>query len=282
VVTGFIAQDEQGHITTLGRGGSDLTASTLGAAVGVDEIQVWKDVDGVMSANPKVVPKATPVQFMSFQEATELAHFGAQVLHPETMVPAMAYNIPVRVKNSYDSSHPGTVITSGKDKGSSRARRTLVTTITTKHNVELVDIVSTGVLGQRAFLTKVFSTLEEHNLCVDVVAIHEVSISLTLDHNKIGVTETAQRVMKSLCDYATVSSRNASCAILSLIADVERSSEVLATVFATLKAEGVRVELLSEGASKLNIVLVIREEDCERTLKILHRRFFGIHVSVDE
>jgi aspartate kinase len=139
VVTGFIAHDERGRVTTLGRGGSDLTAAVLGAACGLDEIQVWKDVDGMLTADPRVVQTAVPVPSVTFVEASELAYFGAKILHPISMQPAAAYNIPVRIKNSYNPDHPGTVI---KDVVTDRGDDHLVTAITTKSDQTLIDSTS--------------------------------------------------------------------------------------------------------------------------------------------
>lgn len=150
VVTGFIGHDSQGRVTTLGRGGSDLSATVLGAAVGVDEIQVWKDVDGIMTTDPRLVKAALPVDTITYEEAAELAFFGAEVLHPIAMQPAIRSGIPVRVKNSYNPQAAGTVIIARRDKSD-----TLVTAITAKNNVQVVDIVSTGMLGQFGFLAKV-------------------------------------------------------------------------------------------------------------------------------
>lgn len=266
VVTGFIGHDEQGRITTLGRGGSDLTASTLGAAVPVDEIQVWKDVNGIMTANPKVVEDAIPVPFVTFEEASELAYFGAEILHPISMVPAMRHNIPVRVKNSYNPDHPGTVITATKEAA------TLVTAITSKRNVDLVDIVSTWMLGQYGFLSRVFSIFEEQKVSVDCVATSEVSISLTLDKKKEDDTKE-QKLVEALSEIASVTV-HPNRAIISLIANVKRSSEVLSIVFAALKQAGIQVEMLSQGASKVNISLIVKDSEAEQATKVLHDAFF--------
>lgn len=176
VITGFLGQDSKGRITTLGRGGSDLTATVIGASIGVDEIQVWKDVDGIMTTDPRLVKNALPVSEVTYEEAAELAFFGAEVLHPISMQPAIKSNIPVRVKNSYNPQAKGTVITSTRDKSN-----TLVTAMTSKNNVQLIDILSTRMLGQYGFLSKVFSVFEECKLSVDVVASSDVSVSLTLD-----------------------------------------------------------------------------------------------------
>jgi aspartate kinase len=156
VVTGFIGHDTKGRITTLGRGGSDLTATVIGSAGGLDEVQVWKDVDGIMTADPKLVKNAKPVTEVTYEEAAELAYFGAQVLHPISMQPAIRSSIPVRVKNSYNPSATGTVITGKRDKSG-----TVVTAITSKSNIQLIDIVSTRMLGQYGFLAKVFEAFDE-------------------------------------------------------------------------------------------------------------------------
>lgn len=267
VVTGFIGHDAEGRITTLGRGGSDLTATTLGSAVPVDEIQVWKDVDGIMTANPKVVPDAIPVPYVTFEEASELAYFGAEILHPISMVPAMRYNIPVRVKNSYNPDHPGTVITATKEAPN------LVTAITSKRNVDLVDIVSTWMLGQYGFLSRVFSIFEEQKISVDCVATSEVSISLTLD-KKQQDDSAEKKLVAALSEVASVTV-HPNRAIISLIANVARSSEVLSIVFDALKEAGIQVEMLSQGASKVNISLIVKDADAERATKVLHDAFFA-------
>ena len=266
VVTGFIGHDEEGRITTLGRGGSDLTASVLANAAKLDEIQVWKDVDGILSADPRAVPEAVPVSEVTYEEAAELAYFGAQVLHPISMMPAMAASIPVRVKNSYNPSHPGTVIRQDRDMSES-----LVTAITSKRDVQVVDVASTRMLGQHGFLSRVFSVFEAHQVSVDVVATSEVSISLTLDKAQTG--EPLDRVVAELRKIADVNIKTDK-AILSLVANVARSSEVLAIVFAVFSAEGIAVEMLSQGASKVNISFALESTDLDRATKALHKCFF--------
>ena len=182
VVTGFLGRGRQtGAITTLGRGGSDLSCTLIGAALGLDEVQVWKDVDGVLTSDPRVVDGARPVAHLTFEEATELAFFGATVLHPLAMQPAVECGgmLAVRVKNSYNRAAPGTLITAERDMSD-----VLVTSIVLKQNVTLVDISSTRMLGQYGFLAKVFDIFSKQKLSVDVVATSEVSISLTLDSAK--------------------------------------------------------------------------------------------------
>ena len=266
VVTGFIGHDPNGKITTLGRGGSDLTCTAIGAALNLDEIQVWKDVDGILSADPRLVKDAIPVADVSYEEAAELAYFGAQVLHPIAMQPAMKVNVPVRVKNSYNPAAEGTVI----------AQRTggapnLVTAITCKRNVQLLDIQSTQMLGAYGFLATVFQDLQKHKLSVDVLASSEVSISLTLDKKQPqGEIDNA---IKSLQPYADVRLKS-DRAILTLITDVERSSEVLATVFRVFSSQNIDVEMMSQGASKVNISFVLKNSQIDDAILNLHSCFF--------
>ncbi|GJM97234.1 hypothetical protein PR202_ga14145 [Eleusine coracana subsp. coracana] len=190
IVTGFFGKGcNSCAITTLGRGGSDLTATTIGKSLGLREIQVWKDVDGVLTCDPNIYANAIPVPYLTFDEAAELAYFGAQVLHPQTMRPAREGGIPVRVKNSYNHHAPGTVITKSRDMSKS-----ILTSIILKSNVTMLDILSTRMLGQYGFLAKVFSIFEDLGISVDCVATSEVSISLTLDPSKLWSRELFQQV----------------------------------------------------------------------------------------
>jgi len=265
VVTGFIAQDSQGRITTLGRGGSDLTATAIGAACGLDEVQVWKDVDGIMSCDPRMVKNAVPIEKVSFEEASELAYFGAKVLHPIAMQPAMLKQIPVRVKNSYNPAHPGTVIQYRDDER-------LVTAITCKRDVQLIDIKSTRMLGAYGFLANVFSAFERNKLSVDVLASSEVSVSLTLD-KKHHIDTQKHPLLSELKEVSKLTVKE-NMSIITLIADVERSSEVLAKVFSIFMNEDIKVEMLSQGASKVNISLIVSDKDLVRAIMSMHKEFF--------
>jgi aspartate kinase len=266
VVTGFIGHDPNGRITTLGRGGSDLTATAIGAACQLDEVQVWKDVDGILSSDPRLVPNAIPVPDVSYEEASEMAYFGAKVLHPIAMMPVMQYNIPVRVKNSYNPSAAGTVIVN-RDAPSNR----LVTAITYKRNIKLLDIQSTHMLGAYGFLSKVFAEFEMHKLSVDVLASSEVSISLTLDKKQRD--ENMNSLLKNLGPYADVALKE-DMSLLTLIADVGRTSEVLATVFRVFCNEDIKVQMMSQGASKVNISFVLHDSQLENAVLSLHSCFF--------
>ncbi|KAK6155340.1 hypothetical protein DH2020_009588 [Rehmannia glutinosa] len=275
IVTGFLGKGWKScAVTTLGRGGSDLTATTIGKALGLREIQVWKDVDGVLTCDPNIYPKAEPVPYLTFDEAAELAYFGAQVLHPQSMRPAREGGIPVRVKNSYNPKAPGTLITGTRDMSEA-----VLTSIVLKRNVTMLDIVSTRMLGQFGFLAKVFSIFEDLGISVDVVATSEVSISLTLDPSKLWSRELIQQaseldhVVEELEKIAVVNLlQNRS--IISLIGNVQRSSLILEKAFHVLRTSGVNVQMISQGASKVNISFIVNDSEAEECVRALHSAFF--------
>ncbi|PSS13719.1 Aspartokinase [Actinidia chinensis var. chinensis] len=273
VVTGFLGKGWKScAVTTLGRGGSDLTATTIGKALGLREIQVWKDVDGVLTCDPTVHPRAEPVPYLTFEEAAELAYFGAQVLHPQSMRPAREGDIPVRVKNSYNPKAPGTLITKNRDMS-----KAVLTSIVLKQNVTMLDIVSTRMLGQFGFLARVFSIFEDLGISVDVVATSEVSLSLTLDPSKLWSRELIQQeldhVVEELEKIAVVNLLQHR-SIISLIGNVQRSSLILEKVFSVLRTNGVNVQMISQGASKVNISLIVNDSEAERSVRALHHSFF--------
>ncbi|XP_022741319.1 aspartokinase 2, chloroplastic-like isoform X2 [Durio zibethinus] len=273
IVTGFLGKGWRScAITTLGRGGSDLTATTIGKALGLREIQVWKDVDGVLTCDPNIYPRAEPVPYLTFEEAAELAYFGAQVLHPQSMRPAREGDIPVRVKNSYNPNAPGTLITGNRDMS-----KAVLTSIVLKRNVTMLDIVSTRMLGQFGFLAKVFSIFEELGISVDVVATSEVSISLTLDPSKLWSRELIQQeldhVVEELEKIAVVNLLQRR-SIISLIGNVQRSSLILEKAFHVLRTNGVNVQMISQGASKVNISLIVHDNEAEQCVRALHSSFF--------
>ncbi|XP_015695303.1 aspartokinase 2, chloroplastic-like isoform X2 [Oryza brachyantha] len=273
IVTGFLGKGwKSGAITTLGRGGSDLTATAIGKALGLREIQVWKDVDGVLTCDPNIHPKAKPVPYLTFDEAAELAYFGAQVLHPQSMRPAREGDIPVRVKNSYNRRAPGTLITKARDMS-----KTVLTSIVLKSNVTMLDIVSTRMLGQYGFLAKVFSIFEDLGISVDCVATSEVSISLTLDPSKLWSRELIQQeldhVIEELEKIAVVHLLQHR-SIISLIGNVQRSSLILEKAFNVLRTNGVNVQMISQGASKVNISLVVHDSEAKQCVQALHSAFF--------
>lgn len=264
VVTGFIAKDANGYITTLGRGGSDLTATILGSALGADEIQTWKDVDGILTTDPRIVKEARSVPEVTYEEASELAYFGAQVLHPRSMVPCRRTGTPVRVKNSYNIQSPGSIIV---EKHSSKPSP--VRAITAVKGVTLIDIVSTRMLGAAGYLAHIFNQFLKWNISVDVVATSEVSVSLTVKTKQSldGLVEDISRV----ADVKTKAGK----AIVTIICDVEHSSSILATGFAALAKENINVQMISQGASKVNFSMICDESESNKVVQVLHRALFG-------
>ncbi|KAF4390491.1 hypothetical protein F8388_005988 [Cannabis sativa] len=259
VVTGFLGKGWKScAVTTLGRGGSDLSATTIGKALGLREIQVWKDVDGVLTCDPSIYPSAKPVPVLTFDEAAELAYFGAQVLHPQSMRPAREGDIPVRVKNSYNPKAPGTLITKTRDM-----TEAVLTSIVLKRNVTMLDIVSTRMLGQVGFLAKVFSIFEDLGISVDVVATSECYLLMQELDNVEEELEKIARV--KLLQHRS---------IISLIGNVQRSSLILEKAFHVLRTHDINVQMISQGASKVNISLIVNDSEAERCIEALHQTFF--------
>lgn len=265
IVTGYIAMDESGNITTLGRNGSDYSASLFGNAVDAEEIQIWTDVDGVMTADPKLVPNPRPIPTMSFAEAAELAYYGGKVLHPATITPAMEKSIPVRVLNTKRPESKGTVILpSFVEPGVS------VRAIVHKKGVFLVNIVSARMLQQHGFLAKVFDAAARHEVVVDLVATSEVSITMTTDSSK-----NLDRFVAELALLGETKVEPSHAMVCVIGHGIATAPDVAARVFTTLAEAGVRVRVISQGAIKVNIAVIVAEEDMQRAVVALHERFFG-------
>jgi aspartate kinase len=234
-------------------------------------------VDGVLSADPREVEGTVAMAFLSFQEATELAYFGAQVLHPQSMRPAMDSDaLCVRVKNSYNVRAPGTLIGHERPGGS---EDWLLTSIVRKKNVTMLDIVSTRMLGQYGFLAKVFNIMDKAGISVDCVATSEVSVSLTLDPAKVWSRDLVQEELDALVEEF----ENAGIArvkvttghsLISLIGNVERNNEIMQRGFKALGDADVKVQMISQGASKTNISLLVNDEQGSEAVNAIHHEFF--------
>ena len=264
IVTGFIAKDVKGNITTLGRGGSDLTATMIGAAMQAEEVQTWKDVDGILTTDPRIVKEAKPVPEVTYEEAQELAMFGAQVLHPRSMVPVRKSGTPVRVKNSYNITSPGSIIVENHT-----GKVPPVCAITTVKNITLIDIVSSRMLGAAGFLAHVFNNFLKWNISIDVIATSEVSVSLT-----VNTKADLSGLIADLEQASQVSVRKEK-AIVTIICDAAHSSAILASGFQALAEEGINVQMISQGASKVNISMIVDADEADKTIQILHRAYFN-------
>jgi aspartate kinase len=264
VVTGFIAKDAAGAITTLGRGGSDLTATMIASACRAEEAQVWKEVDGILTADPRIIADARPVSAVTYEEAAELAFFGAQVLHPRAMYPCSKTGTPVLVKNSYNPEAHGSVIGSSLPAGAHHVRA-----ITTRGNVTLIDIVSSRMVGQYGFLAEVFSCFAKYRISIDMLATSEVSVSLTVD--------SAQDIGAAINELGRISSVEVKTkkAIVTIVGLVSHSSEILESAFGVCAGLGIQAQMVSHGASKVNIGFIVDGSEAVAVVRGLHKKFFG-------
>jgi aspartate kinase len=265
IITGYIAKDEKGDITTLGRSGSDYTASIIGAAIGATEIQIWTDVDGVMTADPSVVPNAETIASLSFEEASELAYYGARVIHPSTIIPAIKKDIPVRVLNTYKPDNAGTVILRECAEAAGTAK-----SIAYKRDLTLITVISTRMLLQHGFMAKLFETLNRHRIVIDMIATSEVSVSMTTD-----TKHHLRSAVRELSEYAQVTVEE-NKAIVCVVGDgIRKDVAAPGRVFGALAQAGINVHMISQGATKINIAFLVDNADAEQTVKVLHNTFFG-------
>jgi aspartate kinase len=259
---GFIASTEDGVTSTLGRGGSDYTASIVGAGIGAEEIQIWTDVDGMLTADPTIHAGGHRVKVCSFAEAAELAYFGAKVLHPATVLPAIEKNIPVRILNSRRSESPGTLIVRKPPVSTSPIR-----SIACKKNITLVNIVSTRMLMAHGFLRRIFEVFDRFETPVDMLATSEVSVSLTIDN-----TASLEAIRAELSTFADVTVQGLQSIVCLVGENIRECGTVAARAFAALS--GIKVRMVSQGASQLNLSLVVDAADLTRAVESLHREFF--------
>ena len=263
VVTGFLGRTLDGRVTTLGRGGSDYSAALIGAALGAEVIEIWTDTSGMLSADPRVVPEARPVPRLSFAEACELAYFGARVLHPKTLLPAMERGIPVRVLNTARPDDAGSLITATADPEPEGWR---VRSIASKPGITAITIASTRMLLAHGFLARVFEVFGRHHVVVDLVTTSEVSISVTVDD-----TSRLAPALAELSSIGLVEVREG-LAVVAVVGEGAPTQVGLAGhVFTLLGGVGVPVEMISQGASRVNLSFVIAEREAARVVRLLHR-----------
>jgi aspartate kinase len=263
VMGGFIASTENGVTTTLGRGGSDFTASIVGAGIGAEEIQIWTDVDGMLTADPNVIPNAHRLKAISFIEAAELAYFGAKVLHPATVMPAIDRNIPVMILNSRRPQVEGTRIQSATVPS-----KNVVKSIACKGKVMVLNVRSTRMFMAHGFMRRIFEVFDRNQTSVDMVATSEVSVSLTIDQ-----PERVQTIVTELCDFAEVSVDENQAIICIVGENIRHTPGIAARVFNALGS--INVRMLSQGASALNIGFVVAGDDLAAAVRALHQEFFS-------
>ena len=262
VMGGFIAANEAGITTTLGRGGSDFTGALVGGALSAEAIEIWTDVDGIMTTDPRVCPDALRVKVISFEEAAELAYFGAKVLHPATILPAVRKNIPVLVLNSRNAACEGTRIASLAPHCKSPFK-----SIAVKKKLSIIDVVASRMLMTHGYLSEIFAIFDKHKCAVDMVSTSEVSVSLTVDSN-----EQLPVIAADLGKLADVKYEGRKALICMVGEDIRGQSGIAAQVFNAIRH--VNVRMISQGASEINMSFMIDEDDADEAVRSLHAAFF--------
>lgn len=261
ITQGFIGSTLDGVMTILGRGGSDYSASIFGSALAAEAVEIWTDVDGILTTDPRLVPEARTIPQISYAEAAELSYFGAKVIHPATIQPAVDKKIPVWVKNTKNPDHPGTVILPETPHRGPRA-------FAIKKNAVIISVTSSRMLNAHGFMARLFDVFRAHAVAVDLVATSEVSVSVSVDRR-----EDAQQVIEDLERLGTVNVQS-NVGILCLVGPKAwTEGRELARVFGAL--DEMTIHLVSLGASETNLSLVMNETDLAEALRRVHREFFG-------
>lgn len=263
VMGGFIGSSPDGQTTTLGRGGSDYSAALIGAGIGAEEIQIWTDVDGMLTADPRIIPGGYRVKSLSFAEAAEMAYFGAKVLHPATVMPAVEKNIPVVILNSRRPDIEGTRITA-----QAMPSKNAVKSISCKRAITIVNIRSTRMLMAHGFLRRIFEIFDRYATSVDMVSTSEVSVSLTLDESS-----RLAEICAEIRQFAEVAVEEKQALVCLVGENIRHTPGIAGRAFQVLR--GLNIRMISQGASLLNLGFVIADEDTERAVSALHTEFFS-------
>jgi len=268
VTQGYIGATKTGKTTTLGRGGSDFSAALLGAWLNENAIQIWTDVDGVMTCDPRMVPEARSIRVMTFSEAAELAYLGAKVLHPDTIAPAVQKNIPVYVLNSVHPDAKGTIITNDPERLSGMSYDGLVKSIAIKKGQCIINVRSNRMFGRHGFMNELFDVFACYGVSVEMVATSEVSVSLTVDDKSV-----SDELIQKLQGLGDVDLEH-HVATISVVGDNLRMSRgVAGRIFSSLK--DVNLRMISQGASEINVGFVVEESEVITAVNNLHREFFS-------
>ncbi|HEX4029793.1 MAG TPA: lysine-sensitive aspartokinase 3 [Terracidiphilus sp.] len=262
VMGGFIASNEAGTTTTLGRGGSDFTGALVGGALTAEAIEIWTDVDGIMTTDPRICKDALRVKIVSFEEAAELAYFGAKVLHPATILPAVKKNIPVLVLNSRNAACEGTRIESLAPHCNSPFK-----SIAVKKKLSIIDVVASRMLMTHGYLSQIFAIFDKHKCAVDMVSTSEVSVSLTVDSNA-----ALPEIAADLSKLADVKYEGKKALVCLVGEDIRGKHGMAAQVFNAVRH--INVRMISQGASEINMSFMIEEDDADDAVRSLHNAFF--------
>ena len=272
VVTGYIAATQDGEITTLGRGGSDYTATIIATALDADEVWIWTDVDGLMTSDPKIIPSAKIIPELSFQEAIEMAIFGAKAMHPRALEPAMEKNIPVRIRNTFNPEKPGTLIV----KEQKIKPQDIVKAITIIKGLALVNVTGAGMIGTPGTAAKVFDILGKNNINVLMISqsASEANISFILQREVLEkAVSTLEIALLGRGLIREVTAEDDVCVIAVVGAGMRGAPGVAARVFRVVASRGVNVHMIAQGSSELNISFVVKEVDGEEAVRVIHEEF---------
>jgi aspartate kinase len=262
ITQGYICRNHKNEIDNLKRGGSDYTASLIGAAIRAQEIQIWTDIDGMHNNDPRIVKKTVPISELTFDEASELAYFGAKILHPSTIVPAQKYNVPVRLKNTMDEKAPGTIITDKGTEGSFKA-------VAAKDGITAIKIKSSRMLMAYGFLRRVFEVFENHKTSIDMITTSEVAVSLTIDNNS-----QLPSIETELKKFGTIEV-DPDQAIICIVGNkITEQTGVLNKIFDALSA--VPVRMVSCGGSTNNVSILVHKKYKDQALNDLNENLFGL------
>ncbi len=262
VMGGFVGANHAGITTTIGRGGSDFSAAIVGAGLGAERIEIWTDVDGILTTDPRICKEARRIKLISFDEAAELAYFGAKVLHPATVLPAIHKNIPVYVLNSLNPGCEGTKITTQAPQG-----KNIFKAIAVKKRITIVDVAAPRMLLAHGFLRTIFEAFDRHKVAVDVVSTSEVSVSLTVDSN-----QAIPALAADLAKLADVKYEGRKAIICLVGENLRDTPGVAAAVFGEMASTNIR--MISQGASEINLTFVIEEDKVPEVIQRLHNTFF--------
>lgn len=265
VITGFIGQTKKGITTTFGRGGSDFTASLIGLFTQAREIQIWTDVNGIMTADPRLIPQAHSIPTISFAEAAELAAFGAKVLHPKTIEPAVEKNIPIRILNTFNPTHPGSRLIR-----QTNTQRGQVKAISFKKNITVLNIVSTQMLNQAGFLARLFKVFQDFQVSIDIVATSEISVSVTIEDRYF-----QPALIQTLKQFASITVKKHQVIGCVVGHGLKHNPQIETQVFERLYQHKINPEIISKGASMINLSFVIPQEKLKPAAKTLHQLFFN-------
>lgn len=264
IITGFIGCNTAGEVVTLGRSGSDYSASIVGSALDAKEIQIWTDVDGVMTADPQVVPNAKNIPELSFDEAAEVAYYGARVIHPSTMLPAVEKGIPVRILNTFRPEHPGTVVVKSLEKHEKEVR-----SLVYKEDCIVLTVTTPSMFQQTGYMERVGRILAAHGIYIDIISTSEVSISMTTDRD-----DNLEMAVAELSQFSQVSVERDKTIVGIVGEDICNDVRIAARVFGVLADLSVNPVMLSQAATKINMSFVIGNEEIMSVIAALHREFF--------